>query len=61
MCMQLTKFVRLICGTKKKRERIKVSRHKDYDYFVNVIDVAHDIKQSVLLIINFPFSISVYI
>jgi len=29
---------------KKNGERIKVSRHKHYDYFVNVIDVAQDIK-----------------
>jgi len=46
---------------KKNEERIKVSRHKDYDYFMNVIDVAQDIKQSVVLIINYPFLILVYI
>jgi len=37
------------------------SRHKEYEYFVNVIDVAQDIKQSVPLGINYSFLISVYI
>jgi len=40
---------------KKNEEKIKVSRYKNYDYFVNVIDVAQDIKQSVLFIINSSF------
>jgi hypothetical protein len=42
-------------------QKVKVSRQKDYDYFVNVIDVAQDITQFVFLIINSPFLISVYI
>jgi hypothetical protein len=46
---------------KKNEEGIKVSRPKDYEYFVNVTDVAQDIKQYVLLIIHSPILISVYI
>jgi hypothetical protein len=52
---------RLICGT-RKLERISVSRLKEYQYFVNVIDVTRNNKQSVPLDIknSLLFSIQFY-
>jgi hypothetical protein len=39
---------------KKNEDRVNVSRQKK-EYFVNAIDVAEDIKQSVPLVTNYSF------
>jgi len=37
---------------------MKVSRHKKYDYFVNIVEVAQNIKQTVPIVMIYPLLIS---